>query len=71
MHVFGLNESGGHSNGCVKVTFFVEHDNSLTFQLTPVYSIEWYRTLMLRSQNTIDPCRTFLQDVNAQQRKPL
>ena len=30
MHVFGLNESGGHSNERVKVTFFVEHDNSLT-----------------------------------------
>ena len=32
MHVLGLNESGGHSNERVKVSFFVEHDNSLTFQ---------------------------------------
>ena len=59
-------------NKRVKVAFFVEHDNSAKCSLTPLYSIEWNRTLMLLTfTEPIDPCRAFLQNVNAQQRKPL
>ena len=40
--------------------------------LTPLYFIGWHRPSMLVTfTEHIDLCRTFLQDVNAQEREPL
>ena len=64
-------------NKCVKGA--LSWGNMLTAQilnakcsLTPLYFIEWHRTSMLVTfTEHIDLCRTFLQDVNAQEREPL
>ena len=64
-------------NKCVKGA--LSWGNMLTAQilnakrsLTPLYFIEWHKTSMLVTfTEHIDLCRTFLQDVNAQEREPL
>ena len=61
---------------CQGGTFLGEHVNSQILNakrsLTPLYFIEWHRPSMLVTfTEHIDLCRTFLQDVNAQEREPL